>query len=678
MAEIYQKNYNERLRDLDVASNLQNIYYEANKDFDVTHIEPAPKDSKTDNPLEDDILQRDLAVEQLRRVLKQTEAQQLAVELQTQGDLVNFNRYWNDIYEKIKFRKNLNIDIVRQLWEEYREALLDGDKIDPLSSRNLVIPEIDPNLLANTEEILQRILTAVEDSKSAVDYNNIQELLDRIGTLSSDGNTTLYRILQKLDVLDELRPVSAETLATIINDAIRTIPIVDNTPILNALDRISFVLEQKEAVNPKEIVEVLNNIQRAIESQPQLNNDQLMEAVGNLGAVIKDSSVENNKQVLEAINSLNLTTFSPASKPKLKLKLKRKNDDDKPITKTETVSSRDLGLSPSIDDLKQSFAEKYSKKEEEPAIYTPEEAASDMKEEITPPSYSIEDTQAFWDSISYEDVVKEVVRKMDDDILKGIKTRVYTASSGRGEPKLHVVDMSRDDMINMIRYKVFNATDKITTTGPTVPDKTFKKDGTQYAKYLAAPREDSLHANINRVRSLRETYEKAVGISGEGISKSQPTKLLNFGKYLISVPDLQKLFLNVKTQGKRAVKGFNRRKITPVMKSLLIAASKGKSINQSSYDDLSEAEKRLFDKLIQTSGVDILGNNNIHKLNTMTGSDLSKDINQFDVLKGAVLAGNNNPDLIKDLKYLTIKMMHYGLLSAPEGRELLLLLCSCV
>lgn len=78
------------------------------------------------------------------------------------------------------------------------------------------------------------------------------------------------------------------------------------------------------------------------------------------------------------------------------------------------------------------------------------------------------------------------------------------------------------------------------------------------------------------------------------------------------------------------------------------------------YEALSDDERRLLDRLINT--------NSFHQ------AEIDKLIDHYNILKGEILIGNNNPDLLKDLKLTVIKLMNYNILKLTDIHKLLELL----
>lgn len=76
-------------------------------------------------------------------------------------------------------------------------------------------------------------------------------------------------------------------------------------------------------------------------------------------------------------------------------------------------------------------------------------------------------------------------------------------------------------------------------------------------------------------------------------------------------------------------------------------------------------EKNLFEKLISDS--------NISKLNHIRydQNEIDELVNRYNIIKGEILVGNDNPKLLKELKVIIMKLMNYNILKLNEITPLL-------
>jgi hypothetical protein len=85
------------------------------------------------------------------------------------------------------------------------------------------------------------------------------------------------------------------------------------------------------------------------------------------------------------------------------------------------------------------------------------------------------------------------------------------------------------------------------------------------------------------------------------------------------------------------------------------------TINQNDYADLSNNDKKIID-LIFSSHLN-------YKLHNQEFID--ELINRFNIIKGEIMIGNNNPDLLKELKIIALQLMDYNVLDFRQINNLL-------
>lgn len=87
-----------------------------------------------------------------------------------------------------------------------------------------------------------------------------------------------------------------------------------------------------------------------------------------------------------------------------------------------------------------------------------------------------------------------------------------------------------------------------------------------------------------------------------------------------------------------------------------------KKINSDLYNKLSEDEKNAFDLLFSDSGLRHVRYNQ---------SEIDDLIRQYNITKGEILAGNDDPLLLKQLKVIIMKLMHFNVLNMRDISSLL-------
>ena len=85
-----------------------------------------------------------------------------------------------------------------------------------------------------------------------------------------------------------------------------------------------------------------------------------------------------------------------------------------------------------------------------------------------------------------------------------------------------------------------------------------------------------------------------------------------------------------------------------------------------SYDEiknLNESEKEQLYKIVQYA--------KLEDQFEVPSPEIDKDNNQFEIMKGEILAGNDSKQMIKDFKLLLLKLMNNQRIPRKEAQELL-------
>lgn len=153
---------------------------------------------------------------------------------------------------------------------------------------------------------------------------------------------------------------------------------------------------------------------------------------------------------------------------------------------------------------------------------------------------------------------------------------------------------------------------------------------------------------------------------GVGRVEEQP-KYRTFGKYVIHNDQLQEQNrLNFKYPSLGQISHIKPVSVSDNYKEFILDILDSDKMNQKHYESLNPDEKTHFHRVVEGAG--LVGKFKLKKLN----DDIDeKEANRFEVLKGSMLAGNNNPQMIKELKGLTIKFIKGGKINKKEGEELL-------
>ncbi len=160
-------------------------------------------------------------------------------------------------------------------------------------------------------------------------------------------------------------------------------------------------------------------------------------------------------------------------------------------------------------------------------------------------------------------------------------------------------------------------------------------------------------------------------LRGKGFLNEIKTSEPNFGQYRISEKHLSKGHICLRYPSGNKVKQYPDIIVSPDFQKIICDIIYDKKFDKNDYKLLEDSEKRLFNEIIRISKANIDSNLQLYKLKTLTDKEQNEDIKKFKILSGEVIAGNDNPDIIKDLKKLTIKLYNEGFIRRSDYNRVL-------
>lgn len=168
--------------------------------------------------------------------------------------------------------------------------------------------------------------------------------------------------------------------------------------------------------------------------------------------------------------------------------------------------------------------------------------------------------------------------------------------------------------------------------------------------------------------SKPKTYKESVAahsVLDRGIMETP--RFIKFGKYLINTHKLnnEDIFALKRPSGGNIVE-IPSIKISKNLSGVIKKMVGGEIPTYSDISKLSEPEKAYLHKVSQKSNI-------LDKFDIPAPSknEEEKDIHQFEVMRGEILAGNDNKELIKKFKVHIMKMSKNGTLPKRETQEIL-------
>ena len=90
--------------------------------------------------------------------------------------------------------------------------------------------------------------------------------------------------------------------------------------------------------------------------------------------------------------------------------------------------------------------------------------------------------------------------------------------------------------------------------------------------------------------------------------------------------------------------------------------------SEEEYDILNEKEKSTLDDILMYSKLDP----QMYTHKKLNNEIINNDIEKFNVLKGEILIGNDNPQILKDLRLVILRLQKYDIIDPKVLNNLLL------
>lgn len=155
-------------------------------------------------------------------------------------------------------------------------------------------------------------------------------------------------------------------------------------------------------------------------------------------------------------------------------------------------------------------------------------------------------------------------------------------------------------------------------------------------------------------------------IVGRGIESQPKPRYAQFGKFVVHIPSLNKGILNVKYTSMSNVLTIPQQSISADMVDFLHDVLESGSVNKNLYQKLSKEDQRLFTKIAGLADID-----DGQGYKSEFREQEREEHQRFNLVKGIFLAGNNSPEVIKELQGFIRKFLTEGKISKSEGLTLL-------
>ena len=176
--------------------------------------------------------------------------------------------------------------------------------------------------------------------------------------------------------------------------------------------------------------------------------------------------------------------------------------------------------------------------------------------------------------------------------------------------------------------------------------------------------DEAIQASFEGRPSGKGFHKKKLGVPAD-------QRYIPLGRYVIHKRQLDKDIVSIKTKTGKQIMGFNAHLVSRNLGGAIRKIVGGGSPTFDEIASLSDDEKQYLHKV--ASKAEIIDRLSIPAPNKHLDE---KDINQFEIMKGEILAGNDNKDLIKKFKLLILKLVRKELIPKREANDMLFELTS--
>jgi hypothetical protein len=139
-----------------------------------------------------------------------------------------------------------------------------------------------------------------------------------------------------------------------------------------------------------------------------------------------------------------------------------------------------------------------------------------------------------------------------------------------------------------------------------------------------------------------------------------------FGKYLINNHRLSEDIMSLRSGKGHVIKDMPPFKLTPPFKKVIKKITGGSIPTEDDINNLTDDEIKFLNKLSKRANVyDALN------IPTPSKSKEEQDMHDFEVMKGEIMSGNDNSDMIKKFKILLMRFHKQGRIPKNEYHEIM-------
>ena len=173
---------------------------------------------------------------------------------------------------------------------------------------------------------------------------------------------------------------------------------------------------------------------------------------------------------------------------------------------------------------------------------------------------------------------------------------------------------------------------------------------------------------LGSMNSIQRQPKNPIKI-GRGIAAVETPAWREFGKFVVNLNHLENQdIFNIKYKNcMGAVPSFKPVAVSDIYRDFVIDLLESGKPNTRVYNQICDEEKKHFEKVASTAGVF----KGLGLPKTVIDTE-EQDVKRFELLRGEVVAGNNNQKVLSELRKLTVKLMNSDRIKRKEGLNILM------
>jgi hypothetical protein len=172
------------------------------------------------------------------------------------------------------------------------------------------------------------------------------------------------------------------------------------------------------------------------------------------------------------------------------------------------------------------------------------------------------------------------------------------------------------------------------------------------------------HAPTTNLTSGGNYYQKPKIDTSHKVEKVP--SYIEFGKHVLHQHNLQGGILQIRRRSGTIINDLPRQAVGGKLKRVLITLTGTGSPSFEDINELNDSEKNLLNKIVKTCKIDqrLL-------VPTPNKNKEEQDFNRLQILSGEITAGNNNPQIVKELKTVLLRLKNVGRIPKKHAHEIM-------